>query len=82
MLLGRLDGEELEVTDDILELFPKGTTLTLSRVQEEPLPLAKRAKRKEVEGRLCPDVQPENQPSSSGTSSHVQKPAGMFVWVR
>ncbi|PIL28576.1 hypothetical protein GSI_08617 [Ganoderma sinense ZZ0214-1] len=38
VLLAELDGEEMEVTDDILRLLPKGTALTLSRIQREHEP--------------------------------------------
>ena len=68
VLIGKLDGEELEVTDDILSLFPKGTILTLSRIQQELLhparqpPHAKGAERKEVVDHMCSNDLLENRP--------------------
>ncbi|KAM5545086.1 hypothetical protein V8D89_001197 [Ganoderma adspersum] len=38
VLLCKLDGEEVEVTNDILEILSKGTTLTLSRTQKHECP--------------------------------------------
>ncbi|KAI1782985.1 hypothetical protein LXA43DRAFT_1187274 [Ganoderma leucocontextum] len=87
VLLAELDGEEIEATNDILGLLPKGTPLTLSRIQQEHIsrapdaPRAKRAKLEEAATHVCSDHQWENWPSFSGPPSHGWKPAGMFVWV-
>ncbi|KAI1782989.1 hypothetical protein LXA43DRAFT_374881 [Ganoderma leucocontextum] len=38
ILLAKVDGSELEVTNDILRTLPKGTILTLSRIEREDEP--------------------------------------------
>ncbi len=87
VLLATIEGDELEVTNDILGILPKGTTLTLSRIRRDngALPTEARGtgKTKEVAvaEHVCSDDPPQYEPPSMIPPSHVATPIGMFVWV-
>ncbi|PIL28582.1 hypothetical protein GSI_08623 [Ganoderma sinense ZZ0214-1] len=76
VLLGELDGEQLEVTDDLLGLLPKGMTLTLSRVQQEDAPHVQASI-----DHACSDDELGNRTCSSGGPSRVPRAPGMFVFI-
>ena len=83
-----LDGEEMEVTNDILGLLPDGTTLTLFHIPRRNAlhqswhSLAKSAKSWGNQGHFCPGGAPVDRLSFSGLPPKIPEPAGMFVWVK
>ena len=71
------DGEEIEVTDDILGLRPKGTTLTLCRIQRENAIPQSWSSLAQAGPRHWGSHMPSFNPLPD-----IPKPAGMFVWVK
>ena len=83
VLLAKLDGEQLEVTDDLLGLVPKGTTFILSHIQSEDVPsrkqppLHKRAEQAAIVDHVCTQDPRGNRASSS----YIPRALGMMVFI-
>ncbi len=90
VLLWEIDGEETEVTNDILGLLPGGTNLTLSRTQRGGEAFrrswhslaAQSAKSWKTEDHVYSGDPFAARLASCGLPSDTPKPTGMFVFVR